>query len=151
MLVVGIIILAAVSFGVINVVTSYFSGNELDYYALKETTEASMTDAVDLGYYRISGALRIDKEKFAESLVRRLRASTRDNRDYKIKIYDLVETPPKVTVVIESTTPATFNSEQAVIRNEVSAILETNYKSNKLVRQLIDEGVLDYKNLNAKS
>ena len=149
MLITGIIILAALAFGVLNVVSSYFSGNELDYYALKETTEASMTDAIDIGYYRISGALRLDKEKFVESLVRRLSQTVRDNRDYDIKIYDINETPPKVTVRIDSKTPASFDSTRATITNEVSAILETDYKTNKLIRQLLEEGKLDYTNVNS--
>ena len=62
MLVVGIIILAIITFGVVNIVQNYQTGNELDYYLLRETTEAAMTDAVDVGYYRLSGLLRIDKE-----------------------------------------------------------------------------------------
>ena len=52
MLLVGIIMLAMFTFGVINIASSYQTGNELDYYLLKETTEAAMIDAVDIGYYR---------------------------------------------------------------------------------------------------
>lgn len=67
MLLVGIIMLAMFTFGVINIASSYQTGNELDYYLLKETTEAAMIDAVDIGYYRLSGGLyRMDKEKFTE-------------------------------------------------------------------------------------
>ena len=65
MAIVGIILLAIFTFGVINIASSYQTGNELDYYLLKETTEAAMIDATDIGYYRMSGGLyRIDKEKF---------------------------------------------------------------------------------------
>ena len=59
MLVVGIILLAIITFGVVNIVQNYQTGNELDYYLLRETAEAAMTDAVDVGYYRLSGLLRI--------------------------------------------------------------------------------------------
>ena len=52
MLTVGIIILSILALGAINLVQNYTTGNELDYYLLKETTEASMTDAVDQVYYR---------------------------------------------------------------------------------------------------
>lgn len=62
-LLIGVLILALFTFGVVNLVQNYQTGNELDYYLLKETTEAAMTDAVDIGYYRLSGLLRIDKEK----------------------------------------------------------------------------------------
>ncbi len=150
MLAVGIILLAAMAFAVINVVQSYSSGNELDYYLLKETTEASMTDAVDIGYYRLSGEIRMDKEKFVESFVRRFSESVNTRRDYKIRIYDINETPPKVTVKVDSTSPATFNSESVPISNEISAILETTYQSNKLIQQLIREGKLDYSNVKRK-
>ena len=60
-LLIGVLILALFTFGVVNLVQNYQTGNELDYYLLKETTEAAMTDAVDIGYYRLSGLLRIDK------------------------------------------------------------------------------------------
>ena len=42
-----------------------------DYYLIKETTEAAMIDAVDYGYYREYGELRINKEKFVENFLRR--------------------------------------------------------------------------------
>ena len=35
-----------------------------EYYLLKEVTEASMVDAIDLAYYRQTGDLKIVKEKF---------------------------------------------------------------------------------------
>ena len=105
MLLVGIIMLAMFTFGVINIASSYQTGNELDYYLLKETTEAAMIDAVDIGYYRLSGGLyRMDKEKFTESFVRRFAQNVADTRDYDIKIYDINETPPKVTIKIDSNT-----------------------------------------------
>ncbi len=149
MLALGIILLAIFAFTMINVVNSYFSGNEMDYYLLKETTEASMKDAVDLGYYKMSGQVRMDKEKFAESFIRRFAASVRLNRDYNIKFYDLNETPPKVTVRITSkTTASNSNGETAGMTNEISAILETTYKSNKLIEQLIQQGKLNYSKLN---
>ena len=91
MLIVGIIILAIITFGVVNIVQNYQTGNELDYYLLKETTEAAMTDAVDVGYYRLSGLLRIDKEKFVESFVRRFSQNVSNSRTYDIRFYDINE------------------------------------------------------------
>lgn len=112
MLLVGIIMLAMFTFGVINIASSYQTGNELDYYLLKETTEAAMIDAVDIGYYRLSGGLyRMDKEKFTESFVRRFAQNVADTRDYDIKIYDINETPPKVTIKIDSNTSTSFNGD----------------------------------------
>ena len=96
MLLVGIIILALFTFGVVNIASSYQTGNELDYYLLKETTEAAMVDAIDIGYYRLSGGLyRMDKEKFAESFVRRFAQNVSNDREYDIKIYDINETDRK--------------------------------------------------------
>ena len=54
---VGIIMLGVLTLAVVNIVTSYSSGNDLDYYLLNETTKAAMIDSVDLGYYRVSGGI----------------------------------------------------------------------------------------------
>ena len=117
MLLVGIIMLAMFTFGVINITSSYQTGNELDYYLLKETTEAAMLDAVDIGYYRLSGGLyRMDKEKFTESFVRRFAQNVANTRDYDIKIYDINETPPKVTIKIDSNTSTSFNADTYQIK-----------------------------------
>ena len=39
------------------------SNSTQDYYSIKEISEAAMVDAVDLGYYRDFGELKINKEK----------------------------------------------------------------------------------------
>ena len=64
MALVGIIIIGVLTLFVVNIVQNYQTGNELDYYLLEETTEASMIDAVDTSYYRLKGVLRMDREKF---------------------------------------------------------------------------------------
>lgn len=147
MLIVGIILLAIITFGVVNIMQHYQTGNELDYYLLKETTEAAMTDAVDLGYFRLSGLLRIDKEKFVESFVRRFAQNVSNNRNYNIKFYDINETPPKVSVLVTSNTVATTDGTEAgtmSITNKIDAILESNYYANKYLTELTRSGKLDY-------
>ena len=144
-LLIGIIVLSLFTFGVVNIVQNYQTGNELDYYLLKETAEASMTDAVDVGYYRLSGLLRIDKEKFAESFSQ----NVSNDRNYRIRFYDINETPPKVSVKVDSTTAATFNSETLGISNKIDAILESKYEENKLVTDLIRSGKLDYSQIDS--
>ena len=145
MLLVGIIMLAMFTFGVINIASSYQTGNELDYYLLKETTEAAMVDAIDIGYYRLSGGLyRMDKEKFAESFVRRLAQNVSNDREYDIKFYDINETPPKVTIKIDSLTATSFNGDNLNISNKISSVMETNYKENVLTTKLVNSGKLDY-------
>ena len=133
MTIVGIIILGVLALFVINITQQFQSGNELDYYLLEETTEAAMIDAVDLAYYRASsGTIRMDREKFVESFLRRFAANVNASRSYRIRIIDLNETPPKVSVQVNSSTVATFDSEQAEIENRIDAILETKYKEERL-------------------
>lgn len=144
MTVVGIILLAIITFGVINIVSNYQTGNELDYYLLRETTEAAMTDAVDVGYYRLSGLLRIDKEKFVESFVRRFSQNVSNSRTYDIKFYDINETPPKVSILVNSETLTSVGGENVSFSNRVDAILESNYYSNTYVTKETRSGKLDY-------
>ncbi len=144
MLVVGIIILSIITFGVVNIVQNYQTGNELDYYLLKETTEAAMTDAVDVGYYRLSGLLRVDKEKFVESFIRRFSQNVSNSRTYDIRFYDINETPPKVSVLVQSETAASVNGESLSLSNKVDVILESNYYDNKYVSDMTRAGKLDY-------
>ena len=144
MLIVGIIILAIITFGVVNIVQNYQTGNELDYYLLRETTEAAMTDAVDVGYYRLSGLLRIDKEKFVESFIRRFSQNVSNSRTYDIGFYDINETPPKVSVLVQSETAATVNGESLSLSNKIDVILESNYLKNKYVTDMTRSGELDY-------
>ncbi len=143
-LIVGIILLAIITFGVVNVVQNYQTGNELDYYLLKETTEAAMTDAVDVGYYRLSGLLRIDKEKFVESFVRRFGENVSNQREYDIKFYDINETPPKVSIKVTSSTNASVEGDTLPISNNIDAILESKYYENKYVTEMTRSGKLDY-------
>mgnify|MGYP002801396084 FL=1 len=143
-LLIGVLILALFTFGVVNLVQNYQTGNELDYYLLKETTEAAMTDAVDIGYYRVSGLLRIDKEKFVESFMRRFAQNVANNRYYRIGFYDINETPPKVSVKVDSATAASFNNETFEISNQIDAVLESKYKENPYIKDMIRAGKLDY-------
>ncbi len=144
MVVVGIIFIAIITFGIINIVSSYQTGNELDYFLLRETAEAAMTDAVDVGYYRLSGLLRIDKEKFVESFLRRFAENVSNNRTYDIGIYDINETPPKVSILVTSETASGIDGESLGLSNSVDIILESNYYENEYVTKMIRSGELDY-------
>ena len=147
MLVVGIILLAIITFGAVNIIQNYQTGNELDYYLLRETAEAAMTDAVDVGYYRLSGLLRIDKEKFVESFIRRFAQNVSNRRTYDIGFYDINETPPKVSILVKSQTAAAVQGDAMDITNKVDVILESNYYENKLVTDMTRSGELDYSNV----
>lgn len=131
MLTVGIILLSLMALLLINVISNYSTGGELDYYLVKETTEAAMEDAVDLEYYRLNSLIRIDKEKFVESFLRRFADSVDNTRSYYISFYDINEVPPKVSVKVDSLTVLSFSGEAANISTNVDAIIETDYKKDK--------------------
>ena len=132
-LTVGIILLSILALGAFNLIQNYSSGNELDYYLLKETTEAAMSDSVDSSYFSERGVLRIDKEKFVESFVLRFGANVDDSRAYDIKFYDINEVPPKVTVQVDSLNNSFVLEDSNVrITTRLNDILDTNNKSDPL-------------------
>ena len=104
MLTVGIILLSLIALLLINVLTNFSTGSELDYYLVKETTSAAMTDAQDYDFLRICGVPRIDKEKFVESFLYRLADNVDTTRGYTVSFYDINEVPPKVSVKVDSLT-----------------------------------------------
>ena len=101
--------------------------NTQDYYLLKEVTQAAMLDAVDYGYYRNEGELRIVKEKFIENFLRRISESVNINNTYTFEFYDLYECPPKVSVKV-TTKSGTYNvggnASSFDTVNKIDAILE---------------------------
>ena len=124
----GIIMLGVLTFGLINIISNYTTGNELDFQLLRDTTESAMLDAVDLGFFQTSGGqIRMDKEKFVEGFVRRFAQSVNNDRNYQIEIYDINETPPKASVRVGSSTMVTFADVSFNIENRVDAIIETKY------------------------
>ena len=129
MLTVGIIVLALMGLLLINLISNYSTGSELDYYLVKETVEASIEDAIDVKYYRDNGAIRMDKDKFVESFLRRFADSVDNTRNYRVSIYDLNEVPPKVSVKVTTKTDdfTIFADTTSVpVVNKVDAILEVN-------------------------
>ena len=133
MLTVGIILLSIIALLMINVLTNFSTGSELDYYLVKETTDAAIEDAIDETYYRTCGLYRIDKEKFVESFIYRFANSVDATRDYRIRFYDINEVPPKVSVKVDSLTVLGVKpngkgeAEAADITTSYDAILETEY------------------------
>ena len=123
---VGVLMLAVMALAVINIINNYSASNELTESLLKDTVEAAMLDAVDLSYYRVSGGVvRMDKEKFVENFTRRFAESVSSDKDYQVKVYDIYEIPPKVTIQVGSSTTATFEGEGLDIVNKISGKLET--------------------------
>lgn len=130
MLTVGIILLSLMALLLINVISNYSTGGELDYYLVKETTEAAMEDAIDLEYYRLNLQVRIDKDKFVESFLRRFADSVDNTRSYYVSFYDINEVPPKVSVKVDSLTVLSFSGAAANISTSMDAIIETDYTSD---------------------
>ena len=135
MLTVGIIFLSLIALLLINVLTNYSTGSELDYYLVKETTDAAIEDALDDYYYTSCKIYRMDKEKFVESFVYRFAKSVDASRNYKISFYDINEVPPKVSVKVDSLTVLSFKTGEKTkqpgnITTSYDAILEANYKGD---------------------
>ena len=123
-----------ISFGVIGIFFILFfqdvtNTDEHNYNLLKETTEAAMYDAFDLDAYYDTGTIKIKREKFVESFVRRFAENATLSNTYKIKIYDVNETPPKVSLSVASSKTAGFTGDvvEFNIPNRLDAILETPY------------------------
>lgn len=159
MLIIGIALIAILGFYSISLISRQQTGAELDYYLLKETTEAAMNDATDVAYYRQFGAIRMDKEKFMESFIKRFAATVDGSSDYTIKVYDINETPPKVSVKISSTKDTNLikkleegqNGEKFDkfdITTSVDMILESKNKTNIAITNQNKEYIKD---LNIKS
>ena len=100
-----------------------------DYYLLKEITEAALVDAVDYSYYRTFGEIKINKEKFYESFLRRFSENASTTTTYTVSFYGVYEAPPKVSVEIKSKSN-TFNvmgdTESFDMVDRINAIIEGN-------------------------
>ncbi len=125
---------AIVVIGIVSIFFVYFFQNitntdEHNYNLLKDITEAAMIDAVDKASYK-EGVLFMDEEKFAESFVRRFAESATLSRTYVIKIYDIVSSPPKVSLEVSSTEKGNMTGGEILefdISNRLDAILEIPY------------------------
>lgn len=120
-----------ITLGVLTIMLVFFfqsvtNTNEHNYNLLKETTEAAMVDAIDLAYYRQTGIVKIEQEKFVENFTRRFAQNATLANTYVIKIYDINETPPKVSVQVSSKEDTTATGEliEFDIVNRLDAILE---------------------------
>lgn len=130
---IGVILLGVIGVSIILLFQTITTNNENDYYLLKEVTEAAMIDAIDIPYYRETGDLKIVKEKFVENFTRRYSESTVFlSSNYTIKFFDIMETPPKVSIIID-TGIGEFtvggNTDDYGIRNKLDAILEYTGKN----------------------
>ena len=100
-----------------------------DYYLIKEITEAALVDAVDYSYYRSYGEIKINKEKFYESFLRRFAETASLSTTYTVSFYGAYDAPPKVSVEVKSKSN-TFNvvgdPESFDMVERIDAIIEGN-------------------------
>ena len=130
----GLIIIGLFGIVIIILFHEITVSNEQDYYTLKEATEAAMLEAVDSAYYRLTGRLKMNEEKFVENFTRRfVNSSTYGQGNYYIDFYQISEYPAKVSLKIVDNTNqyniyTTFDESleptQAKIVNSLSAIID---------------------------
>ena len=139
-LTIGIIFLALIALLLLQVLNNYSTGSELDYYLVKETTDAAIVDAMNDDFYHLCGVPRIDKEKFVESFLYRFAVSVDATRTYDIGFYDINECPPKVSIKVDSLTVLSFkdnggNSKEAAnITTNYDAIVESEYSEDVIAK-----------------
>ena len=130
----GLIMIGLFGFLIVIMFNEITVSNEQDYYTLKEATEAAMIESIDVAYYRLTGDIKMNQEKFVENFTRRFtETSTFGQGNYEIYYYQISETPPKVSLQIVDSTQSyniynTFSVDvdatQINIVNELSAILD---------------------------
>lgn len=131
---IGLIIIGLFGIAIILLFHEITVSNEQDYYTLKDATEASMIEAIDSTYYRLTGKLKMSEEKFVENFTKRfIETSTFGQGNYYIDFYQITEYPAKVSLrIIDATNSyniyTTFDvsvsSTQTNVVNELSAILD---------------------------
>lgn len=116
--------------GIIFFMQKLTNTTEQNYVLIKETAQAAMEDAIDYASYMKDGTtIRINREAFVESFVRRFSQNASLANSYVIEIYDVNEYPPKVSLKVK-TKEGTVIANQEVefdITNQLDAILETTY------------------------
>lgn len=125
---------AIVVVGIVAIFFVYFfqsitNTDEHNYNLLKDVTEAAMLDSIDVASYATSGVFVMDREKFVGNFIRRFSESATLSRTYVIKIYDVNETPPKVSLEVSSINEGNVTGEimEFDITNRLDAILECPY------------------------
>ncbi len=128
----AIIVLGILAVGIIWFFANATRTDQHNYNLFKETTESAMIDALDLAYYRQTGKVRIEEEKFVENFIRRFAENADLSNEYLIEIFDVNTEPPKVSLRVSSkkNTTATGEVIEFDIVNNLDAILETKYYVN---------------------
>lgn len=131
---------AIITLGILAIVIIWFFANvtrtdQHNYNLLKETVESAMLDSVDLSAYREDGTVKIVEEKFVENFIRRFSENADLSNTYLIEIFDVNETPPKVSLRVSSIKSTTYSAGKGEIVtfdivNNIDAILEESYEES---------------------
>ena len=121
-----------IMFGIIVIVFIFFiqrttNADQHNYTLLRETVEAAMYDAIDQDAYTNQNVVKINQQKFIESFLRRFAENASLGKTYVVEIYDINETPPKVSIKVSSTENGASEVLDFDLVNKVDAILETVY------------------------
>lgn len=123
---VGVIII-----GIIFFMQKVTNSEEEVYILLKETTEAAMMDAVDYeSYYSDTDngekVVRINREAFVESFIRRFAQSASLSNTYQVDFYDINEYPPKVSIKLSTKQGGVVMNQEFTFDmvDKIDAILE---------------------------
>ena len=128
---------AVMMLGILAIAIIWFFANvtrtdQHNYNLLKETVESAMIDSVDISAYREDGTIKIIEQKFVANFIRRFAENADLSNKYRIEIFDVNETPPKVSLRVSSTNKTNASGEliDFKIVNNIDAILETRYIEN---------------------
>lgn len=122
----GVLIIALIFF-----MQKVTNTSEQNYTLIKETTQAAMRDAFDYtSYMKDRTIVRINREAFVESFIRRFSQNASLSNTYVIEFYDINEYPPKVSLKVK-TKEGKFIANQEIqfdITNQIDVILESNFE-----------------------
>lgn len=121
----GVLIIAVIFF-----MQKVTNTTEQNYTLIKETTQAAMKDAFDYASYMNDGeTIRINREVFVESFIRRFSQNASLSNTYVIEFYDINEYPPKVSLKVKTKEGRVIANQEVQfdITNQIDAILEKTY------------------------
>ena len=128
----GLIVMGLFVFMILMLFSEITISNEQDYYSIKEVTESAMIESIDIAYYRLTGKIKISREKFVENFSKRfVKNSTYGDGNYDIIFYSIREDPPKVSIgIIDSTQTyniytETLDPTRIDVVNKITAILDS--------------------------
>ncbi len=145
----GMVVVGLIAFVIVFTFQRVTINNEGDYYSLKEAMEASLFESIDIPYYRDAesgGTIKIVEEKFVENFTRRFIKNTVGNSNgYVLEFYDIMESPPKASVIIRNKTESmTFSDEDFDVVNKLTGILVSKDVDTSCTTELTDAYYYSY-------